>query len=153
MYSCPFCQSSISEELALHGGYCPSCLIEVPGEESATDPGVAADASAPVEAATGGVPARLVAAVAFIGVAVAGVALTTGLEDTDSAPPAVQAAAPIPLSAHEDQPVPAAVEAVASTSERSTARRARRTVTKHVKSGTTTPARENARCEPPRPIF
>ena len=144
MYSCPFCQSSISEELALHGGHCPSCLIEIPGEESATDPGVAADLPASVDAVAGGVPVRLIAAVAVIGMGVAGAVLSSGSEESGAAPVAVQAAAPIPLSAHEDQPVPAALEAAVPNGEPSSARRARRTVTKHVKSGTSAPPLSSA---------
>lgn len=144
MHSCPFCQSPISEDLALQGGHCPSCLIEIPGEESATDPGMAAEAVAPEAVATGGVPVRLIAAVAIIGLGVAGVAVTSGSPDDGAEPVAVQAATPIPLSAHEDQPLPEAVEASAPSSERSTARRARRTVTKQVKSGSATPALASA---------
>lgn len=39
MSTCPFCGASIDDELAVHGGTCPSCLAEIPGEEAATDPG------------------------------------------------------------------------------------------------------------------
>ena len=40
MGECPFCKAQIDEEILLYGGTCPTCLIEIPGEESATDPGV-----------------------------------------------------------------------------------------------------------------
>ncbi len=36
---CPFCKSPIDEHLAIHGGSCPSCFGEVPGEDAPTDPG------------------------------------------------------------------------------------------------------------------
>ena len=36
---CPFCNAEISEHLAVHGGTCPSCFGQVPGEEAPTDPG------------------------------------------------------------------------------------------------------------------
>lgn len=39
MGECPFCKAQIDEEILLYGGTCPTCLIEIPGEESATDPG------------------------------------------------------------------------------------------------------------------
>lgn len=39
MAVCPFCQGEISEQIALHGGTCPKCFGDVPGEEAATDPG------------------------------------------------------------------------------------------------------------------
>lgn len=38
---CPFCKGSISADLALYGGNCPHCLLEVPGEDAPTDPGAA----------------------------------------------------------------------------------------------------------------
>lgn len=39
MSSCPFCHNEIREDLALHGGTCPHCFADIPGEETATDPG------------------------------------------------------------------------------------------------------------------
>lgn len=39
MASCPFCHGEIPESVALHGGTCPHCFADVPGEEAATDPG------------------------------------------------------------------------------------------------------------------
>lgn len=41
MAECPFCSSQITEQLAIHGGTCPSCFGEIPGEEAPTDPGAA----------------------------------------------------------------------------------------------------------------
>ena len=39
MPRCPFCRSTITEELDRFGGSCPQCFNHVPGEEAATDPG------------------------------------------------------------------------------------------------------------------
>ena len=39
--SCPFCRGTVSEDLFLHGGNCPHCMLEIPGEEAPTDPGAA----------------------------------------------------------------------------------------------------------------
>jgi hypothetical protein len=40
MAHCPFCKSTIDEELARFGGHCPKCVIEIPGDETPTDPGL-----------------------------------------------------------------------------------------------------------------
>lgn len=37
---CPFCKQPISAELAQYGGNCPKCMLEIPGEDAPTDPGV-----------------------------------------------------------------------------------------------------------------
>lgn len=42
MAICPYCQGQIAEDLGRFGGPCPHCFNEVPGEEAATDPGLAA---------------------------------------------------------------------------------------------------------------
>ena len=39
MAECPFCGSPVTRHLVAHGGTCPRCLAEIPGEEAATDPG------------------------------------------------------------------------------------------------------------------
>lgn len=39
---CPFCKGQISNDLARFGGNCPHCLLEVPGDEAPTDPGLVA---------------------------------------------------------------------------------------------------------------
>lgn len=39
--SCPFCRGMVTEDLFLHGGNCPHCMLEIPGEEAPTDPGAA----------------------------------------------------------------------------------------------------------------
>lgn len=40
MAQCPFCKIPIDDELARFGGHCPKCVIEIPGDETPTDPGV-----------------------------------------------------------------------------------------------------------------
>jgi len=37
--SCPYCKGAISADLVRFGGTCPHCMLEVHGEEAATDPG------------------------------------------------------------------------------------------------------------------
>lgn len=39
MEHCPFCNTTVDEDLIRFGGTCPSCYGEIPGEEAATDPG------------------------------------------------------------------------------------------------------------------
>ena len=39
MAECPFCGSPVTSHLISHGGTCPRCLAEIPGEDAATDPG------------------------------------------------------------------------------------------------------------------
>lgn len=38
---CPFCKGVISKDLERYGGNCPHCLLEVPGDDADTDPGLA----------------------------------------------------------------------------------------------------------------
>ena len=45
MGSCPFCKESVDEAILEYGGRCPSCLIEIPGEDAPTDPGEVAKAA------------------------------------------------------------------------------------------------------------
>ena len=40
MGECPFCSAEIDEEVMLYGGTCTACLIDIPGEEAPTDPGI-----------------------------------------------------------------------------------------------------------------
>ncbi len=49
MAQCPFCKSSIDDELARFGGHCPKCVIEIPGDETPTDPGIGKRAEEQVE--------------------------------------------------------------------------------------------------------
>jgi hypothetical protein len=76
MGSCPFCRGDVAEDVLLNGGHCPHCLIEIPGEETPTDPGEQAKAMQQAEeaAAKGGGkgPLIAVAAVVLIGLGVGG---------------------------------------------------------------------------------
>ncbi len=49
MAHCPFCKSTIDDELARFGGHCPKCVIEIPGDETPTDPGIGKRVEATVE--------------------------------------------------------------------------------------------------------
>lgn len=51
MANCPFCKGTVDKDLLVNGGVCTLCLIEIPGEEAATDPGVEAIARQREEAA------------------------------------------------------------------------------------------------------
>lgn len=51
MGACPFCRAAISADLLRVGGRCPSCLIEIPGEEAPTNPGEVAQAREAEQAA------------------------------------------------------------------------------------------------------
>lgn len=44
MGECPFCGGSVETDVLVNGGRCPHCLIEIPGEDTPTDPGEAAQA-------------------------------------------------------------------------------------------------------------
>jgi len=39
MGPCPFCGKGVERDILVNGGRCPHCLIEIPGEEAATNPG------------------------------------------------------------------------------------------------------------------
>lgn len=49
MASCPFCNGEVAESLVIHGGTCPLCFAEIPGEETATDPGAVVKAALEAE--------------------------------------------------------------------------------------------------------
>ncbi len=49
MAHCPFCKAPIEDELSRFGGHCPKCVIEIPGDETPTDPGVGKRAEQQVE--------------------------------------------------------------------------------------------------------
>lgn len=76
MGSCPFCGGDVSEDVLLNGGRCPHCLIEIPGEDTPTDPGEQAKALQQAEeaASTGGGkgPLVVVAALVLLGAGVGG---------------------------------------------------------------------------------
>ncbi len=73
MGTCPFCKGAVDEDVLTFGGRCPSCLIEIPGEEAPTDPGAAARAAREAEEAAAkkkprfGVIAGVLAAVLAVG--------------------------------------------------------------------------------------
>ena len=106
MSECPFCKISIPEELTLYGGHCPGCLILIPGEETATDPGVEITSSVdPTKrAAIGGFPIVALAVGLLLGFGVGGWWWVTQRPTTDMAGATVaNGLVPAPLSAHEDQ--------------------------------------------------
>jgi len=138
MPSCPFCQTTITEELSLHGGHCPSCLIEIPGEESVTNPGVVAGPAPVAVPETPGNGIRM-GVLGALGFALAiGLVWWSNLPDPEPEAPvvAVKTGSPIPLSAHEDQPL--AVEPdgdeAADAAAASAPKRGRASRTKYVKS-------------------
>ena len=103
MAACPFCRSAVSEEISRFGGHCPQCLIEIPGEETATDPGEGR--TGPVQTSTGSGPlvSGLVAAVVVL--ASVGVWYSQQLTDGEKGP-ARSGYKALPLSSHEDQTIP-----------------------------------------------
>lgn len=70
MGACPFCKGAVDEEILQFGGRCPSCLIEIPGEEAPTNPGEAAKAEQ--EAAVKGPRVGIIAVIVGGVIAVAG---------------------------------------------------------------------------------
>ncbi len=135
MSSCPFCQTEISDELSLYGGHCPSCLIEIPGEESVTDPGLVGK-SEPASAAAPEPSSRVGVVAALLLAGVAGAWWATADSSPESVAPVVaRTANPIPISAHEDQPIPVVDDAPAEMPATSPpVRPVRRVATRHVKS-------------------
>jgi hypothetical protein len=100
MSECPFCKAEVSEDTTRFGGHCTSCLIEIPGEEAATNPGEGG-AVEPVQAASlGPLISGIVAAVVVLA--------AVGAWYLQQAGPVVQGARAnlnthVPLSAHENQ--------------------------------------------------
>ena len=137
MNTCPFCQKSISEELTLHGGHCPHCLIEIPGEESVTDPGVV-DVESSAKAHNGG--SSVGAKVALVASVLVGAGVAVWFQSAEPEPvaPIAKVGTPIPLSAHEDQPfaLPADDANALSPAKRS---QPRRKSVKRVSAGTAPP--------------
>lgn len=121
MGACPFCRAAVSPDLLRNGGRCPSCLIEIPGEEAPTNPGELAQARE-AEAAAKAQPKRTglyvgLGLLAALGVAAAvGFALTA---DDDFVPVVAdvdvyrRAYRHINLDAAEDEQVVAAAAAPA----------------------------------------
>jgi hypothetical protein len=101
MSNCPFCQAGITEEVALYGGNCQSCLIRIPGEEAPTDPGVG-QVKATQAPANRGTWIGGVAAATVIIFALGGWYLFRS--PTEQSGDAIGDVAQIPLSMHEDLP-------------------------------------------------
>lgn len=110
MGHCPFCKGAIQRELLVNGGTCPHCLIEIPGEEAATDPGEQALARRQAEEAATGRRGPGVLVVVALLAAVVGGGGWFALRDSQ---PAIveleeESFTPIPLDAHqnifEDEP-------------------------------------------------
>lgn len=111
MGACPFCGATVGDDILVNGGHCPSCLIEIPGEETPTDPGEEARAqqAAAEEAAGGG--GKKVAVLALLGVLVVGVGgwMAMGPTEADTQPMQIEMGefSFAPVSAHEDLDNPA----------------------------------------------
>lgn len=101
MANCPFCQAEITEEVALYGGNCRSCLIRIPGEEAPTDPGVG-QVKATQAPSNHGTWIGGVAVAAVIIFALGGLYLFQS--PTEQSSGAMDDVAQIPLSMHEDLP-------------------------------------------------
>ena len=101
MFECPFCKAEITEDTARFGGHCPSCLIEIPGEEAATDPGVAQAAEEEPSANRGPLISGIVAAaVVLVAVGYWHTQQTVAPTDTE---PRVNNHVTIPLSSHQNR--------------------------------------------------
>jgi len=129
MPACPFCQYDISENLSLYGGNCPSCLIEIPGEEAVTDPGIQPEATNPDLGTASGASwlSSVVAGVVVLG-AVGGWWWTQRPDVAAVAKAPYSDANPIPISAHED------AEFEEEPVEKAVAKSEPRVVTQHVTS-------------------
>lgn len=136
MPSCPFCQISISENLSLYGGHCPSCLIEIPGEEAVTNPGVAhaSETTQVAESSSSPLLSVLVAAAVVLG----GAGAWWVTREAPSEAPVVavtEGLQPIPLSEHEDAEFEEEEAPVADAGPK-----AKRQVTRHVATTKRAPA-------------
>jgi len=87
MGSCPFCKESVDEAILEYGGRCPSCLIEIPGEDAPTDPGEVAKAAQEAEEAAAASVPRLPLIAGIVGIVVllggSGIAMLTPDEGED----------------------------------------------------------------------
>lgn len=105
MANCPFCKGTVEKELLVNGGTCPLCLIEIPGEEAATDPGVEAIARQREEVAAAKRRRTPLVAVAVL-LAVVGVAGGGWYIAVGSQPQVIdlgeESFARIPLAAHQN---------------------------------------------------
>jgi hypothetical protein len=103
MADCPFCKAAVSEEISRFGGHCSSCLIEIPGEEAATDAGVGRPAHAQESPSSRGplISGLVAAAVVLVSVGV----WHSQQQSAGEQGPARSGFKAIPLSSHEDQTV------------------------------------------------
>ncbi len=117
MGECPFCGGSVESDILVNGGVCPHCLIEIPGEETPTDPGEAAQAVQQAEdnAARKGRTGPLVG-VAVLGLALVGMGAWTVLGQQQPEPITIEMNefSFAGLDAHEDLPVEEPEEATAA---------------------------------------
>ena len=125
MGSCPFCGGDVAEDVLLNGGRCPHCLIEIPGEETPTDPGEQAVAMQQAEKAAaesgGKGPVIAVAALVLLGVGVGGWFATRPapqVESTDAYMDDSEEFSFAPASAHQDLPVEEAKDVAAAPDRR-----------------------------------
>ena len=115
--ACPFCQAAIAADLLRFGGHCPKCLIEIPGEETPTDPGVEARQRAHAEERAAKASNRrtrgVAAAVVLAGVVGAGAWYLTRPEP-EPVGPIDDGWAIVPLSMHEDLAIKSPEDAASS---------------------------------------
>lgn len=108
MGECPFCGGAVESDILVNGGVCPHCLIEIPGEETPTDPGEAAQAVQQAEdkAARKGRAGPLIGlAVLLVGVAGAGAWSLLGEPQPEPITIEMNEFSFAGLDAHQDLPV------------------------------------------------
>jgi len=105
MGHCPFCKGAVNRDLLVNGGTCPHCLIEIPGEEAPTDPGMEALARQHAEEAAS--RSRRPALAMVGGLAAVALVCTAGWFLLRPPPPAqvmeLDEWSYIPLGAHQNQ--------------------------------------------------
>ncbi len=111
MAECPFCKGSITEDLAMEGGRCPRCLIEIPGEEAPTNPGEDAVARQAAEEAAVKAGGRKwvilgLAAVLFLGISGGVAAVLMAPDETEPEGDGFEDFVMVPLDKHQDLAVP-----------------------------------------------
>ncbi len=90
MERCPFCDGQVEESLIINGGPCPICLNEIPGEETATDPGAAQQAeTAAAEQAAQKSRTRLMSVVGVFALIGVGVGTWFGTRPPPELPPLI----------------------------------------------------------------
>lgn len=104
MADCPYCKATITEEISRFGGHCPSCLIDIPGEEAATDPGEGTAVEA--AASSRGPLISGLAAAAVVLSAVGFWYLQQPPPDEGGGEERASKYATMPLSSHQDQGIP-----------------------------------------------